>query len=189
LAIAAAIDALIRVLLTGFAGSKAAKGAPIRISRVAIAPPEHRHLRELGSDVCGGEPVLEAGEPAGSTGDTGSRLAATMRAATPSPAQIRIFATVELVMPGKPCAFPANGTAELLRRGKSSIKRPAIAFISASSHAPEGSRAIDVANLCVARFFGSSDNSAASFQGSRFSRANADRTLSGVSSLSTPIGA
>jgi hypothetical protein len=97
--------------------------------------------------------------------------------------------TLELVMPVKPRVFSANGTVELLRRGKSSIKRPAIAFMSACSHAPAGSRAIDLANLWVARFFGSSDNSAASFQGSRFSRASADRTLRGVSFLSAPIGA
>jgi len=55
-------------------------------------------------------------------------------------------------MPPRLCAFSANGPLELLRRGKSSIKRPAIAFESACAHWPAGSRAIDVANLCVATF-------------------------------------
>ena len=156
----------------------------------ARARSDDRHRRELGSDVCGGEAVLKAGASAGSPGDTGWRLVATTTtAATPSAVQIRIVATVEPVMPQRPCAFPVNATLELLRRGKRSIKRPAIAFESACAHWPVGSRAIDVANLCVATSFGSSDNSAASFQGSSFSRASADRTLSGVSFLSAPIRA
>jgi hypothetical protein len=78
---------------------------------------------------------------------------------------------------------------ELLRCGKSSIKRSAFAPKSISAHRPPGNRAINVANLCVAGSFGNADNSAASFQGSRSSRASAERTLSGISFLSAPIGA
>jgi len=48
---------------------------------------------------------------------------------------------------------------------------------------------ISAANLCVAESLGSSDSSVASFQGSRPSRASAERTLSGISFLSMPIGA
>jgi hypothetical protein len=48
---------------------------------------------------------------------------------------------------------------------------------------------ISAANLSVAESLGSSDNSVASFQGSGPSRASAERTLSGISFISMPIGA
>ena len=128
--------------------------------------------------------MLKAGASAGSLRDDGSRLAIMMRAVIPNAAQRRIFAAVEPDMP------PANGTWMLPRRGKSSIKRPAIALESACVvHCPPGNRAIKEASLRVAVSFGSSESSAASPQGSTFSRASADRTLSSISFLSVPTGA
>ena len=112
-----------------------------------------------------------------------------MRAAIPSAAQIRIFVTAAPDIPRKPWPLVANDTLERPWRGKSSIKRSAIGPESADAHRPPGNRAINAANLCLAVPFGSSDNSAASFHGSRFSRVSAERTLSGISFLSAPIGA
>ena len=109
-----------------------------------------------------------------------------MSAATPSTAQIAIFVTV---IPRRPWPFEANETFERPWRGKSSIKRSAIAPESGGAHCPPGNCAINAANLCLAVPSGSSDNSAASFHGSRFSRVSAERTLSGISFLSAPIGA
>jgi hypothetical protein len=146
-----------------------------------------RH-RELG-DVCGGEVLLKAGASR-SPCDEGSRLAAMMRAAAPNTAQSSTFAIAEPVISRRPRrGFGANGTSELPGLGKSSIKRSAIALESASVHRPPGNSAINDANLCAAAPFGSSDNSAASIQGSTSSRARAERTLSGISTPSAPIGA
>ena len=112
-----------------------------------------------------------------------------MRTAAPSAAQMSIFVTAPPVIPRRPWPFEANGMLEKPWRGKSSIKRDAIAPGSADAHRSPGNRAINAANLCVAVSFGSSDNLAASCHGSRFSRVSAERTLSGISSLSAPIGA
>ena len=147
-----------------------------------------RH-REFG-DVCGGEAPLKAGASARLPCDEGSRFAAMMRAVTPNTAQSSTFAIVEPVISRRPrTGFAANGTSELPGLGKSSIKRSAIALASASVHRAPGNRAINDANLCAAAPFGSSDNSAASIQGSTSSRARAERTLSGISPPSAPIGA
>ena len=147
-----------------------------------------RH-REFG-DVCGGEALLKAGASARLPCDEGSRFAAMMRAVTPNTAQSSTFAIVEPVISRRPRrGFAANGTSELPGLGKSSIKRSAIALASASVHRAPGNRAINDANLCAAAPFGSSDNSAASIQGSTSSRARAERTLSGISPPSAPIGA
>jgi len=113
-----------------------------------------------------------------------------MRAMPTNAAQISIFATGNpVVILGMAWTFSVNGTLGRLRVGRSAIKRPAIPLESAGVHRPPGSRTISVANRSVAASLGSSDNSAASFQGWRFNRASAERTLSGISSLSMPIGA
>ena len=132
---------------------------------------------------------MTAGASAGLPRDKGSRLAAMIRAMTTNAAQNRTFAATGPVIPPTPRAFAANGTRGLKRRGNSSIKRVAIAPTSACVHLPQGNRAINEANLCVAFSFGSSDNSAASSQGSTSNRASAERTLSGISFRSVPIGA
>jgi hypothetical protein len=54
---------------------------------------------------------------------------------------------------------------------------------------PSGNAAINEAKLCVAVSPGNRANSAASRQGSISNRASAESTLSGVSFLSSPIGA
>ena len=86
-----------------------------------------------------------------------------------------------------PLAFSINGTEGRAREGSSAIKRCAIPPASACVHRPPGNRTISAASLCAAQSLGSSDSSTASFQGSRSSRASADRTLSGISFLSMPI--
>lgn len=142
----------------------------------------------MGSDVCGGEAVLKGGASSRSL-DEGSRIAAKSRTAAHNRAQISIFAPMELGIHRGPRVFSDNGILELLQRGKSSIKRSAIALESACAHRPTGNSEINDANLCAAVSLGSSDNSAASSHGSTPSRAKAERTLSAISFLSTPIGA
>lgn len=78
---------------------------------------------------------------------------------------------------------------EPARRGKSAIKRAAIAPGSGDADAPSGSVAINDANLSIAVCPGNRANTAASFQGSKPSRASAETTLSNVPFLSSPIGA
>ena len=163
-----------------------------RVPRPSSLVPSHwrsgdRH-RECG-DVCGGEALLKAGASARLPCDEGSRFAAMMRAVI-NTAQSSTFAIVEPVISRRPRrGFAANGTSELPGLGKSSIKRSAIALASTSVHRAPGNRAINDANLCAAAPFGSSDSSAASIQGSTSSRARAERTLSGISPPSAPIGA
>ena len=70
---------------------------------------------------------------------------------------------------------------EALWRGKSAIKRAAIIPFSRCDGSPSARVAMDEANLRVALSRGNSANSAASCHGSRFNRANAESTLSGVS--------
>ena len=141
-------------------------------------------LGHLPSSTLWGEVVLKAGTSPRSRRAAGSRLAAMMRAATPNAAQSRIFTSGES---RRPRTSSVNGTLDLLQYGKSSIRRSAIARQSACAHRPPGNRAINEANLCVAVFFGSSDSSAASSQGSTYSRASVERTLSGISFPSAPI--
>ena len=103
--------------------------------------------------------------------------------------QISIFSVGRTPVPGRQLAFSTGGMRGTLCEGRSSITRCAIPPASACVHRLPGKRTISAASLCVAQSLGSSDSSAASFQGSRFSRASADRTLSGISFLSTPIDA
>jgi len=117
-----------------------------------------------------------------------SRSAAAMRRAIPSATQSRAMATVEPVIPRRLWAFSVDEAAELPRHGKSPIRRSAIAPISVCARSP-GNRAINEANLCVAVLVGSSDSFAASAQGSRFSRASAERTVSGGAFRSSQIAA
>ena len=112
-----------------------------------------------------------------------------MRAVITNAAQSKIIVNVEPAIAGKRWAFSDTRPFELLRRGKSLIKRPAIASESVCPQPPPGNRAINEANLCVAGSVGNSDNSAASSQGSMFSRESAERTLSGISLLSAPMAA
>jgi hypothetical protein len=133
--------------------------------------------------------VLKDGASAGSVCDDGSRIVASSSAAAPNTAKISIFALMELVIQGGPRVITDNGALESPQRGKSSIKRSAISLESTCAHRPTGNRAINEANLCAAVSLGSSDSSAASSQGSTPSRASAERTLSAISFLSTPIGA
>jgi hypothetical protein len=135
------------------------------------------------------EAVLNAGTSTLSERGDGSRLAAKMRAVAANATQNKIFAIVEWAIFGRPRTCWANGALEGLRCGRSSIRRSAITAQSACAHRPLGNRAIKEVSLCVAVCFGSSDNSAASLQGSTFNRASAERTLSSISFLSTPIGA
>jgi hypothetical protein len=133
--------------------------------------------------------VLKAGASAFSARDGGSRFAATMRTVATSAAQISIFVAAESFIARRPWAFSANGVWGLLRRGKSSIRRSEIARESAFVHRSPGNCKINAANLCAAVNLGSSDSSAASFQGSMSSRASAERTLRGISFLSAAMGA
>ena len=119
--------------------------------------------------------------------DDGSQLAAPIRAMPTNAAQISIFAGGETAFPAMPLALSINGTEGRPREGSSAIKRCAIPPASACVHRPPGNRTISAASLCAAESLGSSDSSTASFQGSRSSRASADRTLSGISFLSMPI--
>jgi hypothetical protein len=84
---------------------------------------------------------------------------------------------------------PCDGIFEPARRGKSAIKRAAIVPCSRCGKGASGSAAIDKANLLVAASRGNRANSAASCQGSISNRASAESTLSGMSFLSSPIGA
>jgi hypothetical protein len=139
--------------------------------------------------VCGGETVLDGGTSAWWLRDDRSLTAAMKITVTAKAAQISNFAAVDPVIARRPWLVSVNGTAALPRRGKSSIRLSAIALESASVHRPPGNCAINEANLCVAISFGRSDSSAASFQGSTFDRASAERTLSGISPACAPIGA
>src|ERR1700751_2530144 len=80
-----------------------------------------------------------------------------------------------------------DGTLELAPRGKSAIKGAAIVPVSRRADDPSGNAAISEANLRVEVFPGNRASSAASSQGSTSRRANAERTLSGVPFLSSPI--
>jgi hypothetical protein len=82
-----------------------------------------------------------------------------------------------------------DGILELARRGKSTIKRAAIVSGSRCADGWPGSTAINEANLLVAVSPGNSASLAASCQGSTSSRASAERTLSSIPFLSSPIGA
>lgn len=82
-----------------------------------------------------------------------------------------------------------GGILELARRGNSATKRAAIVRRSDDPDGPSGSAAINEANLSVAVSLGNCASLAASCQGSTSSRANAERTLSSISFLSSPIGA
>ena len=101
---------------------------------------------------------------------------------------------------GEPGAAPVpsnvlrGGISTLARRGKSATSRAAIVPGSrpadaSSGDGPSGSASINEANRLVAVAAGNPANSAASCQGSMSSRANAERTLSSMPFLSSPIGA
>jgi hypothetical protein len=74
-------------------------------------------------------------------------------------------------------------------RGKSAIKRAAIASGSRCADVLSGSAEINEVILLVAVSFGIRARLAASSQGSRSSRASAEMTLSNIPFLSSPIGA
>jgi len=92
-------------------------------------------------------------------------------------------------------AAPATGNVsldaieELPPRGSSAIKRVEIVSGSGRVGGPSGSASIKDVNLCLAVCFGIRASSAASRQGSRSSRASAERTLSSIPFFSSPIGA
>src|SRR5208282_482768 len=75
------------------------------------------------------------------------------------------------------------------RLGRSAIKRAAIVPGSGCADGPSGSDAINEANLSVAVSPGNRAKLAASCQGSTSSRASAERTLSRIPFLFSPIGA
>jgi hypothetical protein len=78
---------------------------------------------------------------------------------------------------------------EALGRGKSAIKRAAIASGSRCADILSGSAEINEAILSVAFSFGIRARLAASSQGSRSNRASAEMTLSSIPFFSSPIGA
>ncbi len=81
------------------------------------------------------------------------------------------------------------GRLEAPGRGKSAIKRVAIASGSRCADVGSGSAKINAAILSVAVSLGIRAKLAASSQGSRSSRASAEMTLSNIPFLSSPIGA
>jgi hypothetical protein len=88
-----------------------------------------------------------------------------------------------------PSNVSRDGILERVRRGKSAIKRAAIVPWSRCIDGQSGSAAINEANLWVAVSPGNRANLSASCQGSISNRASAESTLSGMSFLSSPIGA
>ena len=82
-----------------------------------------------------------------------------------------------------------SGTFVRAECGSSAIKRAASVRISRCTDSPSDNAAIDATNLWVAVSDGNRASSAASCQGSRPNRASAESTLSGMSFLSSPIGA
>lgn len=153
-----------------------------------MSGPRDRHWPALGGGICV-EAVLEAGARALSTGAGGWRHVITHWA--PSTKTMKItYMTVR-----GPIAVPTPGAVwrgrifELARRGNSATKRAAIVRGSDGADGPSGSAAIIEANLSVAASPGNRASSAASCQGSTSSRASAERTLSSIPFLSSPIGA
>ena len=86
-------------------------------------------------------------------------------------------------------AAERDGTSDLTRPGKSGIRRAAMVVDSGRAVGPGGSAAIIPANFRVAASAGNSASVAACSQGSTFRRARAERTLSCIPLLSSPIGA
>ena len=92
-------------------------------------------------------------------------------------------------------AAPATGNVsldameELAPRGSSANRRVEIVSGSARVDGASGSASIKDVNLCLAACFGIRASSDASRQGSRSSRASAERTLSSIPFFSSPIGA
>jgi hypothetical protein len=82
-----------------------------------------------------------------------------------------------------------DGTSGLTRPGKSGIRRAAMVVDSGRAVGPGGSAAIIRANFRVAASAGNKASVAACSQGSTFRRARAERTLSCIPLLSSPIGA
>lgn len=96
---------------------------------------------------------------------------------------------VEWVTAPAPSNALRDGTLDLAGRGNSAIRRAAIVVGSGCAAGSSGSSAINDANRCVAVSPGNAANLAASCQGSMSSRASAERTLSNIPFLSSPIGA
>jgi hypothetical protein len=88
-----------------------------------------------------------------------------------------------------PGAAVRDGTWQLTRPGKSGIRRAAMVVDSGRAVGPGGSAAIMPANFRVAASAGNRASVAACSQGSTFRRARAERTLSCIPLLSSPIGA
>lgn len=78
---------------------------------------------------------------------------------------------------GRVCRNRAVG---LAARGRSAIRRAAIAPAGRCAAGSSGSVAINAANLCVAASLGNRANLAASCQGSTSNRVRAERTLSSL---------
>jgi hypothetical protein len=102
---------------------------------------------------------------------------------------MRYLTTGDLVTGPMPGNVRLDGTSEPTRRGKSEIKRAAIVPQFGRADGPSGRAAINKANFRVAVFPGNRASVAASSQGSTSSRASAERTLSTIPLLSSPIGA
>ncbi len=92
-----------------------------------------------------------------------------------------------LVTAPTPADPSREGTLKLARRGKSAIKRAAIVPGSRCADGLSGNAAISADSLRVAVSPGNRDSSAASSQGSTSCRTKAERTLSSVPFLSSPI--
>jgi hypothetical protein len=82
-----------------------------------------------------------------------------------------------------------GGTLGATGLGKSGIKRPAIVRGSGRADGPAGRAAIREASFDVAAPRGNRANAAASSHGSTSNRASAERTVSCIPLLSSPIGA
>jgi hypothetical protein len=103
--------------------------------------------------------------------------------------RIKYMRAPEPIAAPTPSNVSRDAIFELARRGNSAIKRAAIVRGSKDAGGPSGSAAINEANLSVAVSPGNRDSLAASCQGSTSSRAIAERTLSSMPFLSSPMGA
>src|ERR1700691_1751080 len=99
---------------------------------------------------------------------------------------VKILELVTVLAPGN---MSRDEIFDLARRGKSAIKRLAIVPRSGCVDGPPGNSAINKTNLRIAASRGNRANSLASCQGSTSDRASAERTLSSIPFLSSPIGA
>lgn len=99
----------------------------------------------------------------------------------------RIVEGLDVAAP--PGAGARKGSKAPLPRGKSAINRAATVAVSGCADGLSGSAAINEAILAVAVSLGMRARLAASNQGSTSNRASAERTLSNIPFLSSPIGA